>query len=414
MNERNHVLPTLPPLSFAPRRLTFPATSFNQTGSTALATQQSLPDLIERSKNSVVRIETPSFAFGSGFIVEPSGYILTNAHVLSSGGALTVRFEDGRSFTPRLVHYDAESDIALLKIDSLLRFQSLPLAQNARDGENVLALGYPGGLLNACTTRKGIISAQRQLGSVTWIQTDAAINPGDSGGPLLNERGEVIGMNTGRWPGSRNNSVSIEGMNYAISYQTLSVRFNEMIVDELISSISRLDLPSLNAFGPTNGSLSCNPINSALLNAHVDVNDFVVEANFVTPINAKNSGWRAGFVFGHRILPRQPPPSRLHFTYVYDSGVSVHGSKSESERNYTVRAASYSTSIETGPGAINNLRVLVAGSTGWFFINGECAIQLDISGRATPGQIAVFATANLSTGPTRFFNFRVRPLSMFQ
>ena len=284
MNERNHVLPTLPPLNFASRRLTFPATSAIQTGSKALATRQLLPDLIERSKNSVVRIEAPPFAFGSGFIVEPSGYILTNAHVLSSGGALTVRFEDGRSLSPRLVHYDAVRDIALIKIDSLLRFPSLPLAQNARDGEYAFALGYPGGLLDSCTVRKGIISAQGQLGSVTWIQTDTAINPGDSGGPLLNERGEVIGMNTGRWPGSRNNSVSIEGMNYAISYQTLSVRFTEMIVDEVISSISRLGLPSRNAFGPTNGLLSCNPIK---LNAHVDVNDFVVEASFETPINAK-------------------------------------------------------------------------------------------------------------------------------
>ena len=203
-------------------------------------------------------------------------------------------------------------------------------------------------------------------------------------------------------------------MNYAISSETLSSQFNEMILDEVISLNSRLNPPSLNAFGPTNGSLSCKPVESAILNAHVDVCNFVVESSFVTPINAEISGWRAGFTFGDRCLPWQLLPSRSHAIYIYDSGIWVHSSKSERETEYRLKSGSASASINTRQGAINHLSVLISESTGWLLINGDSVAKLDISGRAMPGQIAIFATADRETLPTRFFDFRVRPLSMFQ
>ena len=339
---------------------------------------------------------------------------MTNAHVVRGGGALSVHFEDGRVFEPRLIHYDAERDITLLKIDSLLKFPALAFATEARDGEDAFALGYQSGFLETLSTKPGIVSAQAQRGPVSWILTSAAVNPGDSGGPLLNMSGQVIGMNTLSLRGPEGYLGLFQGMNYAISYHTLSSQFNEMILGEVISSISHSKLPSLDAFGPTNGSLTCNPIDASFLNAHVDVDDFVVETSFVIPANAVNSGWRAGFTFGDRCMPWQLLPSRSHAIYLYASGVWLHGSKSKCEREYSVRAASHSTSIKTGSGAINHLSALVSGSTGWLFINGEYTDQLDISGRAIPGQAAIFATADRQTLPTRFFDFRVRPLSMFQ
>ena len=406
--------PNAPALSYSSRRIRFPAFPAIQTGSQALSTRESLPDLIERTKNGVVRIEAFPNASGSGFVIGTEGYILTNAHVVRSGGQLRVRLEDDHSFLPRLVFHDAVRDIALLKIDSFKKLPTLTFATQARDGEGVFALGYPVGLLNKMTTKTGIVCAQGRLGPATWIQTDAAINPGDSGGPLLNMRGEVIGMNTCRWRGTYTNPVSFQGMNYAISYETLSSQFNQMILDEVISSSSRLDPPSRNALGPTNGLLSCNPNESAFLNSRVDTSNFVVEGSLVTPTNAENNGWRAGVTFGGRFLPWQLLPSLSHAIYIYDSGVWVHSSKSERGTEYGINAGSQSTSIKTGPWAINHLRVLVSGDTGWLFINGDYAAKLDINGRAMPGQIAIFAATDQGTTPTRFFNFRVRPLSMFQ
>ena len=196
MNVHNDFPSTSPVLSYAPRRLTFPGALSPQTQPKTLVTRQSLPDLVERSRKSVVRVKSFPHSQGSGFVVGPSGYILTNAHVVRGGGALSVHFEDGRKFEPRLVHHNAERDIALLKIDSFRKFPTLPFATHVRDGEDVFALGYPIGVLNQLTTKRGIVSAQGPIGPTSWIQTDAATNPGDSGGPLLNMLGEIIGMNT--------------------------------------------------------------------------------------------------------------------------------------------------------------------------------------------------------------------------
>ena len=376
----------------------------------ALPTRPPLPDLVEKSRTSVVRIEANGV--GSGFVVDSTGYILTNAHVVRSGSPLTVKFENGNSYPSRLIFYDAARDIALLKIDSLLKFRALAFATEARDGEEVFALGYQSGFLpEALSTKKGIVSAQAPRGLVSWIQTDAAINPGDSGGPLLNMRGQVIGMNT---LGIRSPEGLFQGTNYAISYQTLSFQFNQMILDEFVSSISCSNVSAQDAFGSVNGLLSWNPIEAAVFNAHTDVSNFIVESSFVTPINAINSGWRAGFTFGDRCLPWQLLPSRSHAIHFNTSGIWAHSSKYEDEREYTVCAASRSTNFKTAPGAINHLSVLVSGRTGWFFANGKCVYQLDISGRATPGQIAIFATADRETLPTRFFDFRARSLSMSQ
>ncbi len=410
MNVRNDLLSTSPVLDHSPRRLKLPAVPGFQTK--ALVGWQPLPDLVERSKSSVVRIlANPG---GSGFVVHPLGYIMTNAHVLRLGGPLAITFENGSSYTARLVFHDAVRDIAFLKIDSLMKFPALAFATEARDGEDAFALGYQSGFIEALSTKKGIVSAQAQRGPVSWIQTDAAINPGDSGGPLLNMRGQVIGMSTLGLRGPEGYLGLRQGMNYAISSDTLSFQFNGMILDEVISSISRSNLPSLNAFGPTNGSLPCNPIEAAILNALADVGNFVVESSFVMPSLAGNNGWRAGFTFGDRYSPWQLLPSRSHAIHIDGSGKWVHSSKSEREREYTVLAASYSTSIKTVPGGINHLSMMVSGNIGWLFINGEYTDQLDISGRAMPGQIAIFATADRETLPTRFFDFRVRPLSVFQ
>ncbi len=147
---------------------------------------------------------------GSGVIISPAGEILTNYHVIASmsGGdnALEVKTNDGKTYKATVLGKDKELDIALIKIDAAhLPFAKLGESDSLRIGEWVVAIGNPFGLEHTVT--QGIISAKgRKLdtGVSSFLQTDAAINRGNSGGPLLNLRGEVVGINTAINPAGQN------------------------------------------------------------------------------------------------------------------------------------------------------------------------------------------------------------------
>jgi len=134
---------------------------------------------------------------GSGFIISADGYVLTNHHVVEGADEITVTLPDKREFKGRLIGSDQRSDVALVKIDG----SGLPTIKigdpvKLKVGEWVIAIGSPFGLQNTVTA--GIVSAKaRETGELLpFIQTDAAVNPGNSGGPLINMRGEVIGINS--------------------------------------------------------------------------------------------------------------------------------------------------------------------------------------------------------------------------
>jgi len=143
----------------------------------------------------------PRRSTGSGFVIDPSGLIVTNAHVIESAGSVQVRLADGRRFPATIVGRDNRVDLALLKIEGAGRLTVLPLGDSnrLRVGELVLALGNPFGLEQSVSF--GIVSRKGAPLTVAapgfdFIQTDAAINPGNSGGPLVNISGEVIGVNS--------------------------------------------------------------------------------------------------------------------------------------------------------------------------------------------------------------------------
>src|SRR5207247_1226268 len=140
-------------------------------------------------------------ASGSGVVVDPKGYILTNNHVIENAREITVRLSDSRKFPATLVGRDPKTDLAVLKIDAKRPLPAAELADSdkLRVGQWAIAIGNPFGLDRTVTV--GIISAtaRNRVGVATYenfIQTDASINPGNSGGPLLNLDGKVIGINT--------------------------------------------------------------------------------------------------------------------------------------------------------------------------------------------------------------------------
>lgn len=192
-----------------------------------------IPQIVEKAKPAVVAIYTDvvvsdqfgglsqNIVSGSGFIISSDGYVVTNAHVVENARSIHVNMEDGRAFETVLVGMDSYADIAVLKIDaSDLPFVELGDSSKLVIGELAIAIGNPTGRLSGTVT-SGIISAlDRELPQTTpisLIQTDAALNPGNSGGALLNTYGEVIGINQLKIIFSDSTSIEqIQGISFAI------------------------------------------------------------------------------------------------------------------------------------------------------------------------------------------------------
>ncbi|WLI87892.1 DegQ family serine endoprotease [Massilia sp. R2A-15] len=172
--------------------------------------------------------DRPVFGAGSGFIVSPDGVILTNAHVVRDAEEVTVKLQDRREYRAKVLGSDPKTDVAVLKIDA----KNLPVvpigkSSDLKVGEWVLAIGSPFGLESTVTA--GVVSAKgRSLqddNSVPFIQTDVAVNPGNSGGPLFNTRGEVVGINSQIY----SQTGGYQGLSFAIPID-VAYRIKEQLV----------------------------------------------------------------------------------------------------------------------------------------------------------------------------------------
>jgi putative serine protease PepD len=223
-------------------------TQASTSAATAVAdttSQLAVAEIYEQSSKGVVEIEvttavTSPFgdsqeqrAEGTGFVYDDDGHIVTNQHVVDGATSIKVTFSDGSSYDATVVGADASTDVAVLEVDApASKLHPLTLADSSAVtvGEGVVAIGNPFGLENSVTT--GIVSAVgREITAPdntpirNAIQTDAAINHGNSGGPLLNMRGEVIGI-TSQIESSSGGS---EGVGFAVPSNTV-----EKVVGQLL------------------------------------------------------------------------------------------------------------------------------------------------------------------------------------
>ena len=177
-------------------------------------TSSDFSGIIEREIKGVVTIKT-DVSQGTGFIITDDGYVVTNYHVMEGAKAAQIITSDSKTYSVNLVGHNTGMDISLLKIDGSFHSLDLGDSDDVKLGEKVIAIGNPLGL--SFTTTEGIISARDRTGINDlpyYFQTDVSLNPGNSGGPLINTKGEVIGINNFKISGADNIGFALE-INYA-------------------------------------------------------------------------------------------------------------------------------------------------------------------------------------------------------
>lgn len=207
------------------------ASSVGDDGPALDAYSQAVSSVVDRVGPAVCLVEVRSgqrVGRGSGFAIAPDGLVVTNSHVVQGAGRIKARFPDGREFAARILGEDAGTDVALLRVEADdVAFVELGQSAALRVGQIAIAIGNPLGFQTTVTA--GVVSALgRALPSAGGrliddvIQTDAALNPGNSGGPLLDSRGRVIGVNTAIIPGT-------QGICFAVAIDLVRVVLTDLI-----------------------------------------------------------------------------------------------------------------------------------------------------------------------------------------
>ena len=178
---------------------------------------------------------------GSGVVIADNGYILTNYHVIEGGTAYQVLMPDGEKIDAKYIGGDSSTDLAVLQVEGDAAKQLVPVSvgstENLPVGSTVIAIGNPGGEDLANTVTQGIVSALERTSvtasgasrRISYIQYDAPINSGNSGGGLFNYRGDLIGINTLKYSGSAYSAVTFEGLGFAIPIETVTDIASDLI-----------------------------------------------------------------------------------------------------------------------------------------------------------------------------------------
>jgi len=227
---------------------------------------------------------------GSGFIISSNGYVVTNYHVVQSGTNLTVILYDGTEHPAELIGFDAANDVAVLKAN--LQNQQAATLGSSDDlivGDQVVAIGYPLSEMASATLTAGYISGKDRTvntegTNINMLQTDAAINSGNSGGPLFNMKGEVVGITSAKMSGTTNSGAIIESTGYAIPIDDVRKKINDLTVYGYITgaylgvSVQDMSKSEADRYGLPMGAYVAEVVDGyCAKKAGVQVKDIIVE-----------------------------------------------------------------------------------------------------------------------------------------
>lgn len=185
------------------------------------SSQDDFSGVVENSIRAVVSVTTDRSA-GSGFFVNSAGYVVTNWHVIEGANFVRIADYNGNTITARIIGSDQFTDLALLKVTGIFEHLDLQNSDNVQVGEKVVAIGNPLGL--SFTVTEGIVSAldrQGPNGLEAYVQTDVTLNPGNSGGPLIDKEGKVVGVNNFKIGGA-------ESLGFALESDVVRDKINEL------------------------------------------------------------------------------------------------------------------------------------------------------------------------------------------
>ena len=362
-----------------------------------------LSEMVKRVRPAVVRIESNT-GRGSGAIFETqdrTAYIVTNHHVVEGFAEVTVTINESTRFTGTVMGTDPVRDLAVVTICCgnfpTLSFGSASVLES---GDEVVAIGYVLGLSGEATITRGIVSAMRydpDLQSEV-IQTDAALNPGNSGGPMLSMTGQIVGINTFRIEESDEGRAT-QGLGFAVSEETVQ----QILPSLKVGSPQPTPFPTRPpnptpvtvqevGFGPIDGELWHDP-SVELIKTHyarVNLSDIIVSATFINPYSASSSDWDYGFT----LRDSGSGSSARFFQIVLTSKgrwelAWREGSDSENQHI----ASGTLGSFDTTEGGENILWLAAIDDRGLFFVNREFVATLDLSAISDRGDIAVITGA---------------------
>ena len=382
----------------------------------------SVADVVDKARPSVVRVVTGNGS-GTGFVVDSAGHVLTNQHVVEGLTRVMIVFHDGTTLEARVFSADAARDIALLKVEPSRDLAPLAFASAVREGEDVIALGFPLGLHESMTVTRGIVSAIRTFSGVKHLQTDAAINPGNSGGPLLNDKGDVVGMNTFIRREIEGREYDAQGIGFAVSFDVLESRYAAMkaspsLPPTPVAKATATAAPRVTpkpapgrGFGPVSGELEHDEDSFVPFRyAPVSLTNALIEATFADTHTQHGRDWSHGFFI-------RKVDQRYYILTIASSGAWYLDLRDGEPPHDAIDVQSgYSHNIKVGAGSENHVRLITLDDRGWLFINDTFEAQLDLGEISDAGGVSLigvwFNDHEYPGATTVYKNFSVRPIEL--
>ena len=375
--------------------------------------------MVRLARPAVVRIES-SASVGSGAIFETqgqTGYVITNYHVVEGAAEVNVTVNDSAYYRGTVLGTDSVRDLAVVRI-CCGNFSKLPFGDVSRlqPGDEVVAIGYALGLPGEATITRGIVSAIRYRARLLSdvIQTDAALNPGNSGGPMLSMSGEIVGINTFEAPDS-------EGLNFAISGITVQQRIPSLKTAQAAPTPTPTRQPTpapapwtTSGFGPISGELWHDPTDGFIKTEYANVSmiDFIVGATFTNPYSSASNSWDYGFII--RDSNAQTAGGFVQIT-VSSRGRWEAAWRREGSADSRQIAVGSLGRFDTSSYGENSLLLITFGNRGALFVNGDFVSLLDLADVTGAGDIAVITGAftgdEVAGAVTRFEDFTVGRLT---